>query len=102
MYQGTVLASELNIRPQANTTQSPLGKLLKDDKVEADTVSAGWWHLTKITRAGANVALPAANSYSYEGATKGYIRTDAVIQPPASDPVTVEVNVNGVVVYSYP
>ena len=102
MYQGTVLVG-LNIRPSADTTQSVIGKLQVNDKLEADDVLNGWWHLTKITRAGANVPLPESNCYAYEGASQGYIRTDAVVTPPpASDPVTVEVKVNGAVVYSYP
>jgi len=102
MYTGTVLTS-LNIRPSADTSQVAIGKLSVNDVVTADVVTNGWWQLKSITRAGSAVSLPAPVCYAYEGATKGYIRTDSVVAPPpAGDPVTVEVKVNGAVVYSYP
>lgn len=77
VYTGTVIVTELNIRPTADTSQTSLGKLKQNDVVEASGVVAGWWKLTKITRGGVNVALPAAECYAYEGASKGYIRTEA-------------------------
>jgi len=82
MYTGTVLVTELNIRPQANTSQPKIGTLKYNDKIEASAKENGWWKLTKITRAGLNVPLPASECYAYEGATGGYIRTDTFTQPP--------------------
>ena len=81
MLKGTVLV-DLNIRPSADTSQAAIGKLLKNDLVEASERVNGWWKLTKITRSGTNVALPAAVCYAYEGAANGYIRTDAIVTDP--------------------
>ena len=82
MYQGTVTTSQLNIRPGASTAQASIGKLNYGDKIEASVVETGWWKLTKITRGTTNMPLPAEICYAYEGATKGYIRTDAIVEPP--------------------
>lgn len=85
MYKGTVITSGLNIRPMPNTSQPTLGKLFLNDKIEAVSVDLGWWKLSKITRAGNDIPLPAPDCYAYEGGTKGYIRTDAVINPPTDN-----------------
>lgn len=82
MYQGTVLVSQLNIRPQSNTSQPKIGQLNLDDKIEASAIENGWWKLMRITRGNVNVPLPAPICYAYEGATHGYIRLDAQSQPP--------------------
>jgi hypothetical protein len=87
MYQGTVIIgietptqNVLNVR-NAPSTGAVVGGLKYNDKVEADRVEAGWWHLTKIR----GVATVGEN-WAYEGATKGYIRTD-VTPPVAKLPV---------------
>jgi lysozyme len=88
MITGTVLAGALNIRPSAGTTQTAIGQLVKDDIVEAASRNLGWWQLTKITRAGVNVPLPAVICYAYEGVNNGYIRLDSEVTPPSSNTYT--------------
>lgn len=78
--QGQVLTG-LNIRRTTDTTQAPIGQLQAGDIVEATTRTNGWWKLTRITR-GANVPLPAAECYAYEGANNGYIK---LLSLPAAD-----------------
>lgn len=96
MYKGTVLVTNLNIRPSASTSASAIAKLYYNDKVEADIVEQGWWKLKKITRGTADIPLPAPVCYAYEGSTKGYIRTDSVdvVTPPAEGDVNVVVNIS--------
>jgi len=79
MYQGTCITASLNVR-NAPSTGAVVGGLALNDKVEADRVENGWWHLTKIR----GVATTGEN-WSYEGATKNYIRTDAITQPPVGE-----------------
>lgn len=88
MLYGKVLVT-LNIRPTPSTTYGYIGRLQIGDLVEADLNSGGWWHLTKITRAGQNVALPAADCYAYEGATNGYIQP---VAPVVKVPFTLSVD----------
>lgn len=78
MLYGKVLVG-LNIRPTPGTTQNPIGQLKINDLVEAVINSSGWWKLSKITRGGQNIALPATDCWAYEGATNGYIQP---IAPP--------------------
>ncbi len=93
MYQGTVLAGTLNVR-NAPSTGAVIGLLYANDKVEADKVVNGWWHLTKIR--GAAVIV---EGWAYEGATQNYIRTDAIVTPPAGS-VKVEMYINGALAHS--
>jgi len=90
MLKGTVLV-DLNIRPSADTTQAAIGKLLKNDLVEASERINGWWKLSKITRGGVNIPLPAASCYSYEGASSGYIRLDEIVDVPPPPTATLPV-----------
>lgn len=85
MYKGTVLANpSLNIRATPSGTY--LGKLNLNDKVEASVIVTGWWKLSKITRGGVNIPLPAPDCYAYEGSTHGYIRLDeTIVDPPVGD-----------------
>jgi hypothetical protein len=71
---GEVITDGLNIRPVAGTTENPIGRLIKGDLVEASGEVAGWWKLTKITRADQSVALPRPVCYAYEGLNNGYIK----------------------------
>src|SRR6185503_7227817 len=64
---GEVIATELNIRPVANTTLPAIGKVKKYDLAWASEVVNGWWKLTKIARAGVDVPLPGPECYSYQG-----------------------------------
>lgn len=97
MYIGTILAGVLNIRSSAGTNQTAIGQLLKDDVIEAAQIISGWWQLTKITRSGVNVPLPAVICYAYQGTNNGYIRLDNT--PPPSATHTVDVIIDGVNVF---
>lgn len=84
---GKVLVA-LNIRKQPNsdnTTNPAIGQLKAGDIVEADFETNGWWHLTKITRAGVGVALPSTECYAYEGSNNGYIQD--ITPPPTGEPL---------------
>lgn len=76
MFQGTCITASLYVR-NAPVTGGIVGGLKLNDVVEADRIENGWWHLTKI-RGAATVG----ENWSYEGATKNYIRTDATPPPP--------------------
>ena len=78
--KGTVITPSLYVRdaPSGNA----IGSLEAGDLVEADRKENGWWHLTMI-RGVATVV----ESWSYEGATQGYIRTDSDTPPPGGLPV---------------
>ena len=89
MYQGTVITQGLNVR-NAPVTGAVVGSLALNDKVEADRVENGWWHLTKI-RGVATVG----EKWAYEGSTKGYIRTDAIVEPPTNETAVVTVTHEG-------
>ena len=74
IYQGTIITTSLNIRPQPNTSLAPYYTKPMGTKLEADSVQSGWWHITKI-----NGVAVTQESWAYEGLNKGYIRTDAII-----------------------
>ncbi len=76
MYYGTTLV-RLNVRSTPSSTGTWLMTMAVGEKIEADRVEAGWWHLTKI---GANATTQ--EMWAYEGDTKGYIRTDQIVEPP--------------------
>lgn len=89
MYLGTCITSSLNVR-NAPVSGAVIGSLSYGDKVEADLITNGWWHLTKIR--GVATTVP---SYASEGSTKGFIRTDAVPEPPTDgEQVTVTVTMD--------
>jgi lysozyme len=78
IYKGTVIATNgLNVRNAPNATATKLFAVPQGTKYEADRVENGWWHLTKI-----NNAAVSGENWSYEGSTKGYIRTDEIINEP--------------------
>lgn len=56
-----------NIRNGPAGTYTDIGDLLLGDLVEADKKdpTGVWWHLTKITRNGANVTLPGVESWAW-------------------------------------
>mgnify|MGYP001436806787 CR=1 FL=1 len=85
MFEGTCITASLNVR-NAPSTGAVVNYLSLNDKVEADKVVGGWWHLTKLR----GVATVGEN-WAYEGSTKGYIRTDAIIVPEMAT-ITVEHN----------
>jgi lysozyme len=73
-YKGTVTATSLRVRSSTNTTSDNniISRLVDGDKVEAGSVTAGWWKLLKKNGA-------SFSGYAYEGVNKEYIRTDEVI-----------------------
>ena len=78
-YTGKVTASSgLKIRKTINGTQ--IGLLQFNDLVEADYISDGWWHLTKITRGAVNVPLPPNQPNCW--ASGQYILNTTVVTPP--------------------
>jgi GH25 family lysozyme M1 (1,4-beta-N-acetylmuramidase) len=83
MIGQVIVTSSLNIRQSAGTSLPAIGTLRPGDTVEASQVVHGWWRLTRITRAGANIPLPATECYAYEGDSQGYIRD---ITPPVEPP----------------
>jgi hypothetical protein len=92
----------LNIRstPDSSSADNILGKLQSGDVVQATEITAtGWWKLLKITRGNMNVALPAADCYSFQGATSGYIQWLTVVEvaaPPAPGELpTVTIAIDG-------
>jgi len=68
--------SGLKIRKAINGTQ--IGLLQFNDLVEADYISGGWWHLTKIMRGTVNVPLPGPVCW----ASGQYILNTTVVTPP--------------------
>jgi GH25 family lysozyme M1 (1,4-beta-N-acetylmuramidase) len=83
MYKGTVLVNSLNIR-NAPVSGAVVGGLSSGNVVEADRIENGWWHLTKVRG-----TPTVGENWSFEGLTKGYIRTDAI--PPSEKSATVTV-----------
>lgn len=61
------MKNSMNIRAAASATSTDIGDLLINDRVEVTVVQVSatdkWGKLSKITRAGTNVALPAAVCY---------------------------------------
>jgi hypothetical protein len=61
------IKSSMNIRSATSVTSTDIGDLLINDRIEVTIVQVSatdkWGKLSKITRAGANVALPAAVCY---------------------------------------
>lgn len=94
MYKGTVLVTNLNIRPTPDSNNPALGKLVYADKVEATERVNGWWKLSKIIRNGVDVPLPASTCYAFEGASNGYIRLDSQTTPPTTPTEDVHVTVD--------
>ena len=88
MFQGTCITASLNVR-NASSAGAVVNYLSLNDKAEADRVEAGWWHLTKIRG-----ATTTGENWAYEGATKNYIRTDAIV-PPVSATATITVTHEG-------
>ncbi len=68
--------SGLKIRKAINGTQ--IGLLQFNDLVEADYISGGWWHLTKIMRGTVNIPLPGPVCW----ASGQYILNTTVVTPP--------------------
>jgi len=80
IYQGTVMVSTLNVRSVSNSTNNtPIGQITNGDKLEADRVENGWWHLTTI-----NGSATTQESWAFEGASGAYIRLDGTTTPPMS------------------
>lgn len=101
LYQGTVIAEGLRVRPAPNLSNTPYTTMPKNTIVEALIVQNGWWNM--ITINGLPVTRP---SWSYEGDSKGFIRTDRILEDivpiPVPVPVPAEVNIDFTFVVSSP
>lgn len=87
MYKGTVITTvTLQIRNGPGTSYADVGDLKYGDKVEASEIIGGWWKLTRITRAGVDLPVP-ANGHASAG-NGVYIKTDAVLTEPPTEPAT--------------
>jgi hypothetical protein len=85
----------MNIRAAASITSTDVGDLFIGDRVEVTVVQISatdkWGKLSKITRAGANVALPAAVCYVS-------LNTTGTVEyiPPVADSITMDITLHDV------
>lgn len=69
MYYGRNKTNLTNIRSGAGVSFADIGDLLLNDEIEADrkqnVSGVDWWHITKITRGGAQVTLPGIDCWCW-------------------------------------
>jgi len=100
MYLGTMLETRLGYsQPSVNST-SP-GYVNINDKVEADRIENGWWHVVKVN------GLSQSAMWIQEKGARQFIRLDSTTEPttpPAGEDFPVTVTANGVQVFgaTYP
>jgi hypothetical protein len=100
IMQGRVLVN-LNIRKTPGTTFTPIGQLAPQDIVEGMVLDGGWWRLSKWTRAGQLLPLPAVDCYAYQGAASGYIVEIEPPAPPATFPPRIGYTLDGTTIKWY-
>lgn len=95
-FYGRNKSTLTNIRNGPAGTYTDIGDLLLGDLVEADKKDATgvWWHLTKITRNGANVTLPGVESWAWG------VNIEELPAPPPPVEDTIDISINGVKKYS--